>query len=918
MPDWKPILRERLARLGIEPHREAEIVDELALELEERFAHAVATGAAPAEAEARIRKEVLTGALPRAIRAGLGPQQPRPVSDAGLSATAGKGESIMSDFIGDLRYAARMLVKNPLFTLMAVLSLALGIGANTTIFTLVSRVLLSPLPVREPEQLVSFFTTDAKNSGQFLNFLPTSLLNYRDHRDQNQMLSGLAAYQGFGLSLGTGGEPIQIGGELVTGNYFDVLGVRPAVGRLFSFTPQEDDQTGAHSVVVLSHELWDRRFGQDPKIVGSEILLNRRKFTVLGVTAKGFRGVAAIGGPDLWVPLATHNDLLTGVAASNFMERRPLFWAVVGRLKPGVTIGQAESAAKTIAAQLEKDFPRDNDSRSVSLRPVIEGTFFSPEFRRNVTSGGALMMGVVALILFIACANVANLLLARAASRQREVAVRMSLGASRRRLVRQLITESLLLAMLAGAAGLVMARYLRDLLWSLRPPFMNEGAIDLSLDTRILLFTLGISVATGILFGLFPALQLSRPDLGLSLKDRTSQPSHSNRLFSLRGVLVMVQVALSLVALIGAGLFLRSLQNAQRIDPGFDPSHLAMLSLNTGAAGYSNERAEEFHRQILERVRALPLTDSVALAAAPPMGASFSRTIFRDGVDTSDRRNGRLVPTNQVGVGYFQTAGVAVLRGRAFEETDRAGAPMVALINETMARRTWPGEEAIGKRFRCFGEPWVIEVVGIARDGKYFGLGEEQQQYVYFPLLQHPSPGVNVLARTRTDPESALGAIRGAVQTLDQQLPLTRVRTAMQAMENVLWAPRLGAMLLAAFGVLALLLAAMGVHGVISYNVAQRTQEIGIRMALGARPSDVLGMVMRHTLLTVTLGAAAGLGAAYAAGRSISSMLFGVGGADPLTFAATAALILAVAVVASLLPARRASKVDPLVALRYE
>ncbi len=919
MFDWRSLVRQRIEYLGLDSLRETEVVEELAQELEERHARALADGMSPAEAESLVRAEAEQASFEHALRTALAPgDRRRAAIHPGLPPDTTRRGGFMSDFLQDLRYAVRVLSKNPLFTGVAVLSLALGIGANTTIFTLVNRVLLNPLPVRDPGRLVSFFTTDVRNKGQFTNFMPTSYLNYRDHREQDQLFSGLAAYLGLPLSLGTGGEPVQIQANLVTGNYFDVLGIEPAVGRFFSFTSQEDERVGAHPLIVLSHALWQRRFGADPNLVGSTVVINRRNLTVVGIAPRGFQGVNAVGGPDAWVPFSMHEALLTGFLAENFNSRRGLLWSVVGRLKPGVALGEADAAARTVASQLEKTYPRDNDSRSVALLSVNEATFFSPDFRKSIAGGGAVLMAVVALVLLIACANVANLLMARSTGRMREVAVRISLGASRSRLIRQLMTESVLLALAAGVAGLVIAYFGRDLLWSLRPPFLQDSTLDLTLDSGVLAFTFGISLATGLIFGLFPALQLSRPDVSGALKDRSNQPNQSSRLFSVRGVLVMAQVALSFVSLIGAGLFLRSLQNARTINPGYETTNLAMLSFDTGAEGYSGARAEELHRQMISRLDTLPMVKSAAIASVAPLNGGVSRTVFREGVDASDRRNGKLTPINQVSPGYFQTVGIPILRGRAFAERDRAGATMVAVINETMARSVWPGEDALGKRFRCFGEDWIIEVVGIARDSKYLTLGEEPQSYIYFPLLQHPSPFVTLHVRTVGNPSLSLGSVRSAIQPLDQQMPLINVITAGQLFEQALWAPRMAAALLATFGFLGLLLASLGVHGVISYNVSQRTQELGIRMALGARPVDVVAMVIRQTLVTVLAGAAVGVALAYAAANQLTSLLYSVNAGDPWVFAAAAIVSLAVGIVASFVPARRASLVDPLIALRYE
>ena len=833
--------------------------------------------------------------------------------DGGIS-TAAPGA--LGGWREDLRYAARLLVKNPLFTIAAVASLGIGVGANTTIFSLVSAVLLNPLAVQEPSRLISVFTTDAKNRARFQGFMALSFPNYRDYRDQaGHVLSGAAASLGTPLSLTTGGEPEQVFGELVTGNYFDVLGVRAAVGQHFSLTATEDEQLGAHPVVVLSHGLWQRRFGAERSLIGRAIEVNRQRFTVVGVAPPGFRGVNALGGPALWLPISARRQVLSGFAADNFDDRRALLANVVARLDPSVTHAQAEAALRAIAASLEKAYPQENDARSVTVAPV---TGLDPEFRQDVSLAGAVLMGVVGFVLLIACANVANLLLARAASRRREIAIRIALGASRARLIRQLLTESTLLGLLAGAAGVLIAYLSQKLLWALRPPFLDADALSLGVSREVLAFAVLVSVLTGILFGLVPALQLSRPRLAEHLKDRTSRPSGSARLFALRNVLVMAQVALSVVTLVGAGLFLRSLHNAQRTDPGFDTSRLLLLSFNTGTEGYTGEAGTAFQAMVLDRVRAVPAVESAVLATTGLFAGGFSRTVFPEGVDPNDRRNGRLTPLNQVGPGYFETLGIPIVLGRAISETDRAGAPMVAVVNETMARSLWPDQDPIGKRFGCFGESWVIEVVGVARDAKYFTIGEDPQSFFYFPLAQHPSGGVTLHVRTAGDPAAALGAVRTQVQALDPRMPLTNVQTIRQLFDQALWAPRMAASLLAAFGVLALLLAALGVYGVVSYSVAERTQEIGVRMAMGARPGDMLRMVVRQTLATASIGAGAALLFAFAASRSLGNLLIGVRPGDPVAFGGTAAVLLLAALVASAWPAWRASRIDPLVALRYD
>jgi len=821
----------------------------------------------------------------------------------------------MHNLMQDLRYGALLLFRNPMFTAVAVISLALGISANTAIFSLFNAIFLGTLPVHDPARLVSIFTTDAKNTGQFLDYMQLSYPNLEDYRDQNQVFSGLVAQIPMQMSLSTGVEPERVIGEAVSGNYFEVLGVKTAVGR--PFRPEEDSVEGKFPVVVLSHRLWKRRFGGDENLIGKDIVLNRLHFTVVGVAAEGFRGTYAIGGPDLFVPMAMHEQILADFALQQFHTRRGLLFNVFGRLKPGVPLTQARAAMQTIARKLEQAYRKDNEARGVALIPLLQ-TLIDPNIRGQALLGAGMMLCVVGLVLLIACANVANLLLARAGVRQREIAIRLSLGAGRIRLVRQLLTESFLMAFIAGLLGLLLAVWGRDLLWLMRPPFLDDNAVQIPLDNRVLLFTAVLTILTGVLFGLVPALRATRLDLIWALKERAGQPSRSKHWFNLRDMLVVVQVALSLIALVGAGLFLRSMQNAQQINPGFEKKNLLMISVDLAGQRYDEARGLVYYRQAVETVLQLPQVKAASFASAPLFGGDVLRTVFAEGQDPTNKSNGRLIPLLRVGPGYFETIRMPILRGRAFTERDRDGAPMVAVVNETMARRLWPGEEAIGKRFRCFDEIWVIEVVGIARDAKYATLGEEAQSFMYFPLLQHYTPGGTLHARTEGDPSVVIGAVRERVQALDKSMPLVNVTTVGQIMEAVLWAPRMTAALLAIFGFLALLLAAIGIHGVISYSVAQRTQEIGIRMALGAQSKDVLKLIIGQTGLILLVGGAVGLAGAFAFSKVLATLLYGVGSGDPVSFAGTTLILIVAALLASYLPARRATHVDPVVTLKYE
>ena len=826
----------------------------------------------------------------------------------------------MATLLQDLRYGARLLFKTPGFTLVAALSLALGIGANTTIFTLINAVLLNPLPVEDPSQLVSVWTTDERNqNGGFgSGFMQTSPMNYKDLRDKNEVFSGVAAHSGLPLNITGGtGDPQQVFGEIVTGNYFGVLGAKPSIGR--GFLPDEDQTPGARLVCVLGYGEWQKRFGGEPSIVGRTISLNGQQFTVVGVMPKGFKGTNAIGAPAVWVPYMTYRQTTTGFFLELIRpdQRRGLVFNVTGRLKPGVSVRQADANLKTIARQLEQEYQNDNKGRSVTLVPLAQATI-NPGFRGNIVVAGGLLMTIVALVLLIACANVANLLLARAAARQREVAVRLSLGATRAQLIRQLLTEGTLLALLGGAAGLMLAYWAQDVLWSFRPPFLQPDAIDIHPDARVLLFTLVIALATGVLFGLAPAVQASRPDLVVELKEKTSAPTGARSPWSLRNMLVAAQIALSLIALIGAGLFLRSLQNAQRINPGFDVDRLATLSFDLGAQGYTEERGRQFQQRVLERAGSIPGVQSATLASTVPLFAGgFARTVFLEGQDASDRRAGRLVQITVASSHYLETLGIALVRGRTISDSDQPNTPSAVVINETMAKRFWPDQDAIGKRFKFFGQENFQQVVGIAKDSKYNFIGEDPTPYIYQATTQVYQPQLSLFVRA-PNPQAVIGTVRGEVQQLDRNLPLTGVFTLNDIFDQSLWAPRMGASLLAVFAGLSLVLAVIGIYGVMAYSVSQRTRELGIRMALGASRADVVRLVVLQGLRLTITGVIVGLAVSFAVTRLVATLLFSVSPTDLLTFIAVPALLALAALGASYLPARRATRIDPMIALRYE
>ena len=819
----------------------------------------------------------------------------------------------METLVQDIKYGARLLLRSPGLTAVAALSLALGIGANTTIFTVVNAVLLNPLPVKDSSRLVSVFTADERNAGAFGAFAPMSRPNFEDLRAKNDTMSGMICAGFLALNLSGRGEPEQVFGEIVTGNYFDVLGAPFVLGR--GFRGAEDEKPGADPTVVLAHGVWQRRFGGRPDIVGDTITVNGRAFTVIGVTGEGFRGTTTLGGPELWVPFGVYRDVTSGFLLENWDSRRALLFQVHGRLKDGVSVDQARSNLAAIAKGLEEQFPTDNRDRTTSVVPLSESTI-NPGFRENMVLAGSLLMGIVGLVLLIACGNVANLLLARATARRQEIAVRLSLGAGRGRLIRQLLTESVLLAALGGLGGILVAVWARNALWAFRPPFLQENALDLQFDSAVIVFTVVVSMATGILFGLAPALQSSRPDLVTELKERTSVPSGA-QWYSLRNLLVVGQVGLSFIALASAGLFLRSLGNAQQIDPGFDANRLMILGVSPGTNGYDEPRGRELYRRIIEHASAVAGVESVTIATAVPLfNGGFARTVFKDGQDTSNPRAGRLTQLNQVTPGYFRTLGLQIVRGREITDADRPGAPLVAVINETMAKQYWENEDPIGKQFRFFGDPAPRQVIGIVKDSKYNFLGENPTPYLYTSLEQTYSPAATVHVRASGDPAAIMNTVRRELQQLEPSMPLLNVTTVRDVFDQALWAPRMGATLLGIFALLALLLASIGLYGVMAYTVTQRTRELGIRLALGARQQDVRNMVVRQGLMLAAAGVVIGLGIAFALARLVTNLLYGISGTDSVTFAVIPAVLLAVAALATYIPAWRASRVDPVVALR--
>lgn len=818
----------------------------------------------------------------------------------------------------DLRYAVRTFAKAPGFTIIAVLSLAFGIGANAAIFTLVNAVLFKPMPVPHPEQLVALYTMEpsSRYPGQF------SYPDYRDYRDHNEVFNDLFVHYGTPVSMKNNNDKAElIWGELISGNYFTGLGVVPEFGRVL--TPDDDRAEGASPVAVLRHTFWQRRFGGDPNIVGKQLRLNGHDFTVIGVAREGFSGTRFVGFiPDVWIPVSMHSSVVAG--SEKWLESRGgQSFNVNGRLKPGVSIEQATAAMNVYARQLGEAYPRTNANISVGMVPAATKTQPAITLLGYVPIVSALLMGIVALVLLIACANVANLLLARASVRRREIAIRLALGASRWRLIRQLLTESMLLSLAGGGLGLLLALWGNTLV-PMASPKLDFATIDfgydLALDKRILGFTLLVSLLTGIIFGLLPALQASKPDIVTTLKGETLSAASGMRRLSLRNGLVVSQIALSLVLLISAGLFVKSMQHAQELNPGFESKRITLASVDVGLHGYDEAKGRRFFKQIVEKVESLPGVEAASIAGPLPLDAyETGANLIVEGYVPRYENERIEVGYSTVGHDYFSAMNTSIVEGRSFTEHDDQSSPRVVIVNETVARRFWPNDRAIGKRVQLGkGTSPYYEIVGVAKDGKYLFIGEAPTEYMFLPHAQNYDGKMTLIARTSSEADNLGEAIRQQVANLDNELPVYGVKTMPVFLDRLLSGPKSIAGLASVFGVVALLVASVGLYGVMSYAVAQRAREVGIRMALGAKSGDVLRLVLKEGLILIGAGVGIGLFAAVGATSLLSSFLYGVSQTDIATFITVPLMLTAVALVASYLPARRASKVDPMVALRYE
>lgn len=907
MPEWNLEIRRRLAGLNLRPEREAEIVEELSDHLQQTYEELQAQGL---EGDRAVR-DVMAAIDWRDFVPELQASERTP--PAAVPDGAAPSGHFFEDLWKDLRYALRMLRKSPGFTTVAMLTLALGIGANTAVFTVVDSLILNPLPLEKISTLAAINTAQAKKTAQSGDLQAISYLNLKDIHDRAHAFRSLAGHSyPMAVTMTDKDQLHRVFAEIVTANYFETLGLHPFLGRFF--LPSEDTTPGAAPVAVLGYTAWQSRFAGDPGILGRTIHLNETPFTIIGVGPKGFKGVYAVFGPDLWVSSMMAQQVLPAEQRNALSDRALPLFTGIGRLEPGVTLAQAQAEMKIVAAALEKEDPNANEGKVLTVTPLIEAAY-GPE-RQPVVLGGFLLMTIVGFVLIIACSNVANLLLARASVRRQEIAVRMALGAGRRRLIRQLLTESVLLGLFSGILGFAFGYGGCRVLESLRPAEYAQNLADLRLNTPVFVFAFAAAILTGLIFGIVPALRSSRVSVSEVLKEETRSSGRSRSRVTLANALLAGQVAVSLVLLVVASLFLRSIEREYVIDPGFQTKHLALFMLYPGQAGYDRARTEQFYKRVLDDIGRMPGIESVSWASNLPLWERKETGIVIEGQEARKKSEAIFAVVDIVDLSYFSTMGIPLVEGRDFSENDRDISTPVAIINDTMAAKYWPKQDPLGKRFQLPQGKAFLQVIGVAKTTNYQTLGEPPQACVYIPLRQNYADSMILYLRSERDPSTVLSAVQEEIHSLDPGLPVEDIRTGTKVIDQALWWSKIGVGLLGVFGFLALGLASVGLYGIMAYSVNQRRREIGVRMALGADQGSVSLLVLRQGMTVVGSGVVVGMTLSFLLGRVLSRFLYGVSGSDPLSFVGAPLALLLVAFVACYLPARNASRVDPLVALR--
>ena len=812
----------------------------------------------------------------------------------------------MNSLLQDFRYGLRVLLKSPGFTAIAVLTLALGIGANSTIFSWINSAVLNPIPgVRDTSEFAELA------SGANGDPSPLSYPDYVELRDQNRSLTNLMAFSLRPMDLTGNNKPQRVWGEFATANYFDTLGLHPFLGR--TFIPAEGTRPGGAPVVVLSYALWETQFGADRSIIGKTIEINKRTFTVVGVAARDFKGTQTGTRADLWVPAMMVQEFTIG--DENLLQDRNVRWLMsIGEMRQGVTRAQAQTDLSNIYAQLAKQYPDSHRGTSVAtLYPLWHAPWSANYYLGMILS---LLMAISGVVLLLACANVANLVLVRSVSRRREMAIRLSIGATRWRLIRQLLVESLILALCGGGIAMLLTLWTSGVFGDFIPPTSVPIDMNFHADRTVFLATLAISIFTGVIFGVLPALRSSSLQPVAVLKEESGSASGGRRKAWLSSALVVAQIAMSLLLLICAGLFIRSFRVQQQLNPGFTPEGVLIETYDLQGVGYNEKAGLEFHRQVLAKLEAIPGVKSAALSSWIPMSMIIARTEVKPSGYAPKLHESMVMRSTYVSPGYLRTMKIPLVAGREFAMSDTLESRPVAMVDEEFAKRYWPGRQALGQRLEA--DKTSFTVVGVTRNIDTDSLGESPKPLVYLPLFQDYASAVAINLRVDGNPLGYVSAVRDAVHSLDADLPLADTSTMQSRVEISTTPQRIGGTFVGAFGLLALILAAVGVYGVLAYTTRQRTRELGIRMALGAEPRGIFALVLKQGAILAVTGIAIGLALSFVLTRALANVLFGVSTTDPLTYAAVASVLVAVALVACYLPARRASKVDPMVALRYE